>query len=75
MSPFLTDNEVHQLTGCKRRDKLFRWLKASRLKEGKHFIFDPLTGHPIIFRWWIEGRREKPEPASEPDFSSLGGGG
>jgi hypothetical protein len=61
---FLTDTELARLTGRKTKSKQIAWLRA----EGLPFRISA-TGHPVVTRAAVEGRRDAalaPQPAWRP---------
>jgi hypothetical protein len=57
---FLTDEQVVKLTGCKLKSRQIAWLKA----EGVPFRVNA-TGHPVVTRAAVEGRKPAEEPPQE----------
>lgn len=55
---FLDDAQLHQLTGRQLKALQIQWLRA----EGIAFRVNA-TGHPVVTRAAVEGR--KPEPVAE----------
>ena len=72
MSLFLSRDELCELTGCKRRDKVASWLREAGYR---HEI--AADGWPRVLRAAVEARlmpaggRRQPSK-SEPDFSAYG---
>jgi hypothetical protein len=56
---FLEDDELAKLTGYKIKSKQIEWLKAAAIP-----FRVSATGHPVVTRGAIEGRKE--EPAKPP---------
>jgi len=56
MSPmFLEDDELAKLTGYKFKSKQIEWLRAAAIPFRVN-----ATGHPVVTRGAIEGRKEEP---------------
>ena len=52
---FLEDDELAKLTGYKFKSKQIEWLKAAAIPFRVN-----ATGHPVVTRGAIEGRKEEP---------------
>lgn len=55
---FLNDLEIAQLTGRKHKSRQIEWLKANAVP-----FRTSATGHPVVTRSAIEGRKEEPAQA------------
>ena len=54
---FLEDDELAQLTGYKFKSKQIEWLRAAAIP-----FRVSATGHPVVTRGAIEGRKDEPAP-------------
>lgn len=52
---FLNDEELEQLTGRKHKSRQAEWLKANAIP-----FRTSATGHPVVTRSAIDGRKEEP---------------
>ena len=71
-SPFLTDEQVVDMTGLRQSAAQIRWLTQNGVK---HWI--RADGKPRVPRWVAEGRQESsatpdlPSELTQPDFGAL----
>lgn len=67
-SMFLEDDELAKLTGYKFKSKQIEWLRAEAIP-----FRVSATGHPVVTRDAIEGRKEPPAPPERwvPKFAGV----